>query len=79
MGEKSPHNVHLPLGGKPQASYKPNLPTKKIRYLEQKKDTNINRYLDPKDLVSKDAASLYIKSLLLALENVDSSQSPIFS
>ena len=51
--------VHLPLGGKPQASYKPKLPTKKIRYLEQKKDTNINRHLDPKDSVSKDATSLY--------------------
>ena len=52
-------HVHLPLGGKPQASYKPKLPTKKIRYLEQKKDTNIKRCLDPKDLVSKDATSLY--------------------
>ena len=52
-------HVHLPLGGKSQASYKPKLPTKKIRYLEQKKDTNINRYLDLKDLVSKDATSLY--------------------
>ena len=57
MGEKSP--CPPAPRRKTPGQLQTEIAHKKIRYLEQKKDTNIKRYLDPKDLVSKDATSLY--------------------